>query len=370
MSSPSDAADTAKREETGAKQENVQPAAPAAAAAAAPPAATVSDDVDDDVPDPDEEDLDDLDELLDGFKAVRQEMINDNSLKEGEEAADLDYENMSEEEVTKRMQAGIAGLLANLEQSPELQAQFEEMFKQMGAEMGADFEADEEEQQTSSKDKSPAVASTTAGTAASTTAGASTSAPAPPAAAAAAAAAKPSQPAAEGPSGAAFQDTIRRTMERMQSSGDQATAAAAAGGEDDFLAEMLKQLTAGEFAGGSEEDFSKMLMGMMEQLTNKEILYEPMKELHDKFPAWLAKNKDTVPADDLKRYMEQKTIVEEIVAKFNEPTYSDSNAKDREYIVDRMQRMQAAGSPPSDLVGDMASAQEAFNATEDQCTPQ
>ncbi|KAJ4864136.1 pex19 protein family domain-containing protein [Trichoderma breve] len=370
MSSPSDAADTAKREETGAKQENVQPAAPAAPAAAAPPAATVSDDLDDDVPDPDEEDLDDLDELLDGFKAVRQEMINDNTLKEGEEAADLDYENMSEEEVTKRMQAGIAGLLANLEQSPELQAQFEEMFKQMGAEMGADFEADEEEQQTSSKDKSPAVASTTAGTAAnttaSTTAGASTSAPA----AAPAAAAKPSQPAAEGPSGAAFQDTIRRTMERMQSSGDQATAAAAAGGEDDFLAEMLKQLTAGEFAGGSEEDFSKMLMGMMEQLTNKEILYEPMKELHDKFPAWLAKNKDSVPADDLKRYMEQKTIVEEIVAKFNEPTYSDSNAKDREYIVDRMQRMQAAGSPPSDLVGDMASAQEAFNATEDQCTPQ
>ncbi|KAL7958726.1 Pex19 protein family domain-containing protein [Trichoderma compactum] len=363
MSSPSDVADTAKREEAGAKQENVQAAAPAA-----PAAATVSDELDDDVPDPDEEDLDDLDELLDGFKAVRQEMINDNTLKEGDEAADLDYENMSEEEVTKRMQAGIAGLLANLEQSPELQAQFEEMFKQMGAEMGTEFEADEEEQQTSSKDKSPAGAGTAAGTAASTTAsttaGASTSAPAP------AAATKPSQPAGEGPSGAAFQDTIRRTMERMQSSGDQATAAAAAGGEDDFLAEMLKQLTAGEFAGGSEEDFSKMLMGMMEQLTNKEILYEPMKELHDKFPAWLAKNKDSVPADDLKRYLEQKTIVEEIVAKFNEPTYSDSNAKDREYIVDRMQRMQAAGSPPSDLVGDMASAQEAFNATEDQCTPQ
>ena len=59
MSSPSEAADTAKREETGAKQENAQPAAPAAA----PPAATVSDDLDD-VPDPDEEDLDDLDGMV------------------------------------------------------------------------------------------------------------------------------------------------------------------------------------------------------------------------------------------------------------------------------------------------------------------
>ncbi|KAL7824143.1 Pex19 protein family domain-containing protein [Trichoderma gracile] len=368
MSSPSEAADPTKREESGAKQGEAQPApapAPApTAAVAAPPAATVSDDVDD-VPDPDEDDLDDLDELLDGFKAVRQEMINDNTLKEGPEAADLDYDNMSEEEVTKRMQAGIAGLLANLEQSPELQAQFEEMFKQMGAEMGAAMEEEEQqqEQQSSSKDKSTPAPSATP----------SAAAPAPAAASAAAPAAPPTgtpQPPREGSGGAAFQDTIRRTMERMQTSGEQATAAAAAGGDDDFLSEMLKQLTSGEFAGGSEEDFSKMLMGMMEQLTNKEILYEPMKELHDKFPAWLAKNKDSVPADDLKRYMEQKVIVEEIVAKFNEPTYSDSNAADREYIVDRMQKMQAAGSPPSDLVGDMASAQEAFNSAEDQCTPQ
>lgn len=360
MSSPSGAADKAKPEESGAKEGEAKPTTPAAPA---PPAATVSDDFED-VPDPDEEDLDDLDELLDGFKAVRKEMIEDESLKEGINSPDLDYENMSEEEVTKRMQAGIAGLLANLEQSPEMQAEFEEMFKQMGAEMSAQFDAEEQEEaQTTSKDKAK---STPAATATPTTAATTAT----PAAAPTTATSSTPQPATGEKSGAAFQDTIRRTMERMQSSGEQATAAAAAGGDDDFLTEMLKQLTAGDFAGGSEEDFSKMLMGMMEQLTNKEILYEPMKELHDKFPAWLAKNKDSTPAEDLKRYAEQQAIVAEIVAKFDEPSYSDSNATDREYIVDRMQKMQAAGSPPSDLVGDMASAQEAFNATEDQCNPQ
>ncbi|KAL7918364.1 Pex19 protein family domain-containing protein [Trichoderma austrokoningii] len=360
MSSPSGAADTAKPGESGVKEGEVKPTTPAAA----PPAATVTDDFDD-VPDPEEEDLDDLDELLDGFKAVRQEMKDDGTLKEGINPPDLDYENMSEEEVTKTMQAGIAGLLANLEQSPELQAEFEEMFKQMGAEMGAQFDAEEpEEAQPNSKEKkkSPlAAAAATAATAATTAATAADSKTT---------ASSIPQATADGKSGAAFQDTIRRTMERMQSSGDQATAAAAAGGDDDFLTEMLKQLTAGDFAGGSEEDFSKMLMGMMEQLTNKEILYEPMKELHDKFPEWLAKNKDSTSSEDLKRYAEQQTIVAEIVAKFNERGYSDSNAADREYIVDRMQKMQAAGSPPPDLVGDMASAQEAFNATEDQCNPQ
>lgn len=135
-----------------------------------------------------------------------------------------------------------------------------------------------------------------------------------------------------------FQETIKKTMERMQASGDKATAAAVEEESDDFLAEMLKQMqsSGGE---GSDDDFSKMLMGMMEQLTNKEILYEPMKELDDKFPAWLEKNQGKTPKDDLERYLEQKKLVREIVGKFEEKGYSDENVEMREYIVDRMQRV-------------------------------
>lgn len=139
---------------------------------------------------------------------------------------------------------------------------------------------------------------------------------------------------------ASFQETIRRTMARMQESGDQATAAATAeGSEDDFIAEMMKAMKDIPSEGGNEEDFSKMLMGMMEQLTNKDILYEPMKELNDKFPGWMEKNKDTLAKDDLKRYQEQQVLVAEMVAKFEEPTYADSNVADREYVVDRMQKV-------------------------------
>lgn len=139
---------------------------------------------------------------------------------------------------------------------------------------------------------------------------------------------------------ASFQETIKRTMERMQNSGDQATAAATSGSEDDFMSEILKQLSSGDMnAEGSEEEFSKMLMGMMEQLTNKEILYEPMKELSEKFPQWLEKNRATTPAEDLKRYEDQRTLATEIIAKFEESTYADSNAADREYIVERMQKV-------------------------------
>lgn len=145
-----------------------------------------------------------------------------------------------------------------------------------------------------------------------------------------------------------FQDSIRKTMERMQESGDSATAAAASSSsQDDLLAQMLKEMEQGGFGGeGSDEDFSKVLMGMMEQLTNKEILYEPMKELNDKFPDWMEKNKDKVEKDDLKRYEEQQVLVKEITARFERQGYSDENAQDREYIVERMQKVRLIPSLP------------------------
>ena len=138
-----------------------------------------------------------------------------------------------------------------------------------------------------------------------------------------------------------FQESIRATMARMQESGDAASAAATSSAGDDILAQMLKEMESGGFGGGEggDEDFSKVLMGMMEQLTNRDILYEPMKELHDKFPAWMEANKDKVKADDLKRYEEQQLLVKEIVGRFERTGYSDQNAGDREYIVERMQKV-------------------------------
>lgn len=193
---------------------------------------------------------------------------------------------------------------------PEMQAQFESIFKELGAAASASAE------QTSTV-PDPARPTSSSSTPANANAEAS------------------------------FQETIRRTMERMQTSGEQATAAAAAEGSDDFLAELMKQMqNGGGLDGeGNEEEFSKMLMGMMEQLTNKEILYEPMKELNDKFPEWMEKNREKTSAEDLKRYEEQQTLVKEIVAKFEESTYSDANTADREYIVDRMQKVRRAHHP-------------------------
>ncbi|TGJ78570.1 hypothetical protein E0Z10_g10191 [Xylaria hypoxylon] len=304
-----------------------------------------------DAPDPDEDDLDDLDDMLDEFSTVKLNPKTDvpktapaastASTSTGPTAGDgvLETEDslpglddFSEEEFQKQLQAGMAELMALLLTvlQPDMQAQFESIFKGLGA--------------TQTTGLSDATSIPTS----------------------------PETMAAELSQDASFQETIKRTMDRMQTSGDQATAAATAeGSEDDFIAEMMKAMKDVPGGGdGNEEDFSKLLMGMMEQLTNKEILYEPMKELNDKFPGWMEKNKETLAKEDLKRYQEQQVLAAEMVTKFEEPTYSDSKPTDREYIVDRMQKMQAAGSPPHDLVGDMPSAKEVLDAPEDSCAPQ
>jgi peroxin-19 len=310
---------------------------------------------------------------------------------------ELSVEDMlDDEDFAKQLQAGMADLLGELEKSvsygprntyheyvyayadasqqPEMQAQFEDIFKQLGA---ATVEAEVE----------PSVTTTTSTTTITTTT-------------ATTAKSGPSTSTGKPTEEESFQETIRKTMERMHASGASATAAAtessaAASGADDLLAEMMKQMQSGglDGSGANDEDLSKMLAGMMEQLTEKEILYEPMKELDQKFPAWMEKNRAVTPKDELKRYEEQQGLVRRIVERFESPGYSDANAKDREYIVDLMQKvsslccvsraarivmndaddsfqMQAAGAPPADLVGDMASAQEAFNAPDEACNPQ
>jgi len=77
----------------------------------------------------------------------------------------------------------------------------------------------------------------------------------------------------------------------------------------------------------------------MEQLTNKEILYEPMKELDDKFPEWMEKECGEDGEEDLKRYKGAAGLCEGIVGRFERKGYSDDNAGDREYIVERMQKV-------------------------------
>lgn len=191
-----------------------------------------------------------------------------------------------------------------------------------------------------------------------------------------------------------FNETIQRTMNRMQESGDKATAAASEDDDipDEVLLQLLKALES--TASGNEDDIQKMFQGFMEKVSSKDILYEPMKELEGKFEPWIAekKGKGELSDEDVKRYQTQTKIVKDVVAKFEEPGYSDEDPKCREWVWERMQevrflvlcrqyrdsganflQMQNAGNPPDELIpnplGDMSGA-GGQGAVPPDCVPQ
>jgi len=305
-------------------------------------------------PDPEEDDLDDLDDVLDSFQAkpaAAPTPATSAPQSSGPErppaAQDGTAAAGAPEDFTKQIQESMASLMSELDSNPDMQAEFEKMMAELISADGG------------------------AGAAGLAGAGAGPAIPQP-------ATSTPKAPTTSTPSSstagkkeeADFQSTIRKTMERINASDSTATAStsAAPSSEEDLLAAMMKELGGG--GEGGEGDFNSMLMNMMAHLTNKEILYEPMKELHDKFPAWMEKNAEKEKKEDLDRYKEQQKLVGEIVGRFERKGYKDENEDDREYIVERMQKMQAAGSPPSDLVGDMSAAQEALGDLDQGCPMQ
>ncbi|KAL9042192.1 MAG: hypothetical protein Q9180_000772 [Flavoplaca navasiana] len=285
------------------------------------------------VPDPAEDDLDDLDELLDEFSSSNVTTVKESSHPSHalRQSNPPEHESAptATDDFTRQLEAQMAALMGDGEETPEMRAEIQGMLQELSAVV---------ETEPASIPPSLGI-----GQAIPLAAGDDT-----------------------------FQDAILKTMQRMQDSGDRAHAEAAAYDDsEDMLAQMLKDMQDGDSsASAGEPEFSKMLMTMMEQLTNKDILYDPMKELNDKFPAWMSHHKSSTEADDLVRYEKQQRLITDIVGKFEESTYSDSNPKDREYIVERMQAMQAAGSPPADLVGDMSGAQKALQDMDSNCPQQ
>jgi peroxin-19 len=281
-------------------------------------------------PDPDEDDLDDLDGILialyDVYVLILQDMLDEFTPPVPEpkapasaklpvpNAEPTDATNgLTDAEFAEQLESSMAQLIQGLDSDPDMATQFQDMMKQFGDIGSLDSTSGPSVAPTPSSQKTTKNIGSKAKSAAALSTGGEES----------------------------FQETIKKTMERMRESGDQATAAATTEPSDDMLAELMKAMqSSGLDSGeGSEEDFSKMLLGMMEQLTNKDILYEPMKELDDKYPDWIEKNGGKVDEGDLKRYKEQQVYVREITARFEKKGYSDDNAADREYIVERMQKV-------------------------------
>lgn len=62
----------------------------------------------------------------------------------------------------------------------------------------------------------------------------------------------------------------------------------------------------------------------MQSLLSAEVLLPSLKEMLEKYPAWLDENKDTISAADLDRYTKQQELFKVICAELEKETPNDS----------------------------------------------
>ncbi|KAI0725203.1 Pex19-domain-containing protein [Fomitopsis betulina] len=144
-----------------------------------------------------------------------------------------------------------------------------------------------------------------------------------------------------------FEASIRKAMDKLKES-ESSLKDGAGGSVDDIMAQLGDGLN--DLDVGEADELQKVLENMMTELMSKEILYEPLKELHDKFPAYLKEHDSTLSADDKKRYDAQYTCVSKLITIFEDSSYSDSDPAKGAQVVTLMTEMQKHGSPPADIM--------------------
>ncbi|KAL1714995.1 Pex19 protein family-domain-containing protein [Schizophyllum commune] len=161
------------------------------------------------------------------------------------------------------------------------------------------------------------------------------------------------------PSASDFQAKIRQATQKLRESESSMNSGASGGAgpssaDVDSLEALLKSLDLDNIPDGDEEkELTGFLESMMSSLMSKEVLYEPMKELEEKMPAYLENPSEPLQAGDKERYQSQLVCVRKIIATFDEPGYSDEDPARSKKIVDLMSEMQDYGPPPSAIIGQM-----------------
>ncbi|KAF8992823.1 Pex19 protein family-domain-containing protein [Cyathus striatus] len=178
--------------------------------------------------------------------------------------------------------------------------------------------------------------------------------------------------AKEPPATGDFQSRLKQAMEKIkESESDLQTGPGEAAPNPEALEALLASLKDlgldGEDGDGEpdEGELAGFLENMMGQLMNKEVLYEPLKELADSFPPYLASPPAPLTPEDKTRYEKQLVCVRKIVALFDEPGYDDNNEKNKKGIVELMSEMQSYGTPPSELMGPLPPGFESMGSMGD-----
>jgi len=101
----------------------------------------------------------------------------------------------------------------------------------------------------------------------------------------------------------------------------------------------------GSAGAGSDDGMERMVEQMMGSMLSREHLYQPMKDIAERYPAYLRDNAESISEADMTNYRKQQACFERIVAEFDAPGGGKTMR-----IMELMNEMQQYGTPPSEIV--------------------
>lgn len=111
-----------------------------------------------------------------------------------------------------------------------------------------------------------------------------------------------------------------------------------------MMEDMMQQFE----ALGEKEDYNEVVDGVMRQLLSKDLMFEPTKQICDKFPEWLALHKKNLSDSEYENYGKQYQSFQKILAVYI--TEPDNFPRLMELMFD----MQQYGQPPAEIIQDLA----------------
>mmetsp|Transcript_9944 Transcript_9944/g.25613 ORF Transcript_9944/g.25613 Transcript_9944/m.25613 type:complete len:307 (-) Transcript_9944:38-958(-) len=119
---------------------------------------------------------------------------------------------------------------------------------------------------------------------------------------------------------------------------------------DNVNDELFGQLTQQIDDMQETPEVQSLIDGLMRQLLSKEVLHQPMADIAAKYPGWLEAQRaaGALSAAELAKYEEQHACIRQVCALY------EAEPIDFDAVVEAMQKVQAHGQPPAEIVSELA----------------
>lgn len=126
----------------------------------------------------------------------------------------------------------------------------------------------------------------------------------------------------------------------------------------DMLDDLFKNMDLNDPNRTNPEQLPEIMPLMhtiMQNLMSKELLYPSLKDIVEKYPNWLDKNKPSLKSQDYERYDQQFKLMKSVCDEFEKECEDTEEAKKVQFekVLSLMQKIQNYGNPPKELIADL-----------------